>query len=414
MDKKYLEDYSAREFGEFENYTKNISTSEEFGQYPANNRFKILREPIMFFDPFSYNNYKEKIWSQIPFAGTLIISLRNVQKEDSLQHQSFEYEDIPQLIELAKETGRIQFGLQDDPLRYENLDYLDDIFTELNPPMFHSTPFELITDKTNFKNWSVSFDQHASISYFQAIESNIGHKGSLYTESIIEQHKGIYLILKILGWDNEIENLENMMVDDPQMASILFEKYAILTSSKFSSFSPNVNWGLRELQKYDLAEKNLDNVFHPEIGTYILKKSALNPSDYHECRSVIDRYEQNQLYSVYSSLHQSMQNQRYGDLTTHADSLKEIMDNAWEDGKKLIGRKRTIKLGLDIIMGAVGLGITSLAGLGYVGLLSGLGFHVAENNIPWSAHTSEKILRKFQPDYLVNIYDFHKLTEKSS
>ena len=144
----------------------------------------------------------------------------------------------------------------------------------------------------------------------------------------------------------------------------------------------------------------------------ILKKAALNPSDYHECRSVIDLYDQNQLYSVYSSLYRSMQNQHYGDITKHSNEVEEIMDNAWEDGKKLVGRKRTISVGLDVMVGAVGFGITEMLSNSFAGLFSSLGFRVLDNYTPWTHNISEKLMKKIQPNYLVNIYDFHKETEK--
>ena len=412
MEKKFLEDYSQKEEESYQKFIKNSKNAEQFGQYPSDDRFSSLHAPMMFFDPFSYNNYGEKIWTQVPFTPTLVISLRNVREKDCLQYHGFEPSDIPHLIELSKDTGKIQFGLQGDPLEYQDLNYLDDIFTELKPPTFRSLPFEFFTNANNLKHWGVSFDQLGFIRYFTELDKMNAHAGEVYSRSIQNQHKGIYFSLKILEWTDEIEELENLMVSEPEHAAMLFEKYAILMNSKFSSFCPNVNWGLKELQRYDIAPKKIPNVFHPEIGTHILKKAVLNPSNYHECRNVIDHYDHNQLYSVYESLYRSMQNQHYDDLTNHTETIKEIMDNAWQDGVKLVGRQKTIRIGLDVVVGMIGYGVTEMIAMGSIGLLSSLGFHVLDSNTPWSNKISEKLLRKLQPDYLINIYDFHKDIKK--
>jgi len=410
--KEFLEDYAKKESESFERFIKNNQNAENFNQFPANDRFSKLESPVMYFDPFSYNNYGERIWSQIPFAGTLVVSLRNIGEKLSLQYQGFDKNDIHQLIELSKDTGRVQFGLQGNPLEYQNLDYLDEIFTELKPPTFYALPYEFFTDQSNIQKWSENFDWIGSAVYFNELEKMNALAGSEYGSSIYQQHKGVYLELKMLGWEKEIEELEILMSADPHAAAKLFEKYAILTGSNFAAFTKNSNWGLKELSRYNITSKNISNVFHPEIGTKILKKAALNPSDYHECRSVIDLYDQNQLYSVYSSLYRSMQNQHYGDITKHSNEVEEIMDNAWEDGKKLVGRKRTISVGLDVMVGAVGFGITEMLSNSFAGLFSSLGFRVLDNYTPWTHNISEKLMKKIQPNYLVNIYDFHKETEK--
>lgn len=411
MKKERLIDYAVKENDLFEKHMKNAVDSTELLQYPPKDRFLKLNEPLVFFDPFSYFNYKEKIWFQIPFAGTLMISLRNVPQNDCLNYHSFEPNEISQLIELAKDKGKIQFGLQTLPTEYENLDYLDDIFNELNPPVLFTQPFESLADNKILDKWRTSFDQHASISYYEAFEKIRQIPSPNYVSNLIEQHRGIYLSLKLLQWDNAIENLENVMIDDPILAMNLFEKYAILIGPKFASFTPNVSWGLKELKRFDLDANSLSNTFYPEIGSYILKQTMLHPFDYHECRSVIDHYDQNQLYTVYKSLYRSVQNQTFSDLTENIESIKEIMDNAWADGSKLVGKNKTIKIALDVVLGLCGAAASTLAGVGYPGLLAGLGFGVLTNNTPWSSGLSEKILKHLQPDYLVNIYDFQQQTK---
>lgn len=410
MDKQWLENYQAKEFEKYQNYIKNFDSSNI--KYPNDSKFQNLTDPVIFFDPFSYVNYQEKIWSQIPFSGTLLISLRNCKENDCLKHNGFEVSEIPDLIRFAEETGKIRIGLQTDPILYEDLDYLDDVFTTLDPPLFRTIPFNSITSENNLKKWGIEFQQLAEITYKETM-MNVWSEilGNAMAKSRYDQNIGTFYLLKILEMNDVLENIENLMIDDPFLATKQFEKYAIIIGTKFDALTPNVNWGLSELKKFDIEKSEIENVFHPEIGSFLLKQHALNPENYHECRNVIDNYKQNQLYSVYNSLYCSMQNQKYGDLVQYSKEIDEIMNNAWEDGKKLVGRTRTIKIGLDVVVGLCGLALGGLSAFGITGLLAGLGFNVAQNNVPWVSTLSEKITRKIQPDYLVNIYDFYKMKD---
>ena len=46
----------------------------------------------------------------------------------------FKASEIPEVIKFIKETGRLQFVLQNEPSLYEGLGYLDQLFTDLQPP----------------------------------------------------------------------------------------------------------------------------------------------------------------------------------------------------------------------------------------------------------------------------------------
>jgi hypothetical protein len=53
--------------------------------------------------------------------------------------------DIPRLIDLAKETGRVQFCLESNPTNYIGLSHLEHLFYEMRPPML-SVPFNIFTN----------------------------------------------------------------------------------------------------------------------------------------------------------------------------------------------------------------------------------------------------------------------------
>lgn len=162
----------AKEEEEYGDYVNRASSSEELLRYPNNQRFHKLNEPLVYSDPFCYNNYKQKIWSQIPFAGTLIISIRNVSKENCLDRNGFEPSDIDNLIELAKE-GRVQFGLQTDVRLYEGLDYLDPIFAGIAAGLFNNNK-EVPSTLEKFKDFD---DSHFRYLYVERLDNTQNEDG---------------------------------------------------------------------------------------------------------------------------------------------------------------------------------------------------------------------------------------------
>src|SRR5437879_13276652 len=123
MDKKFLAEYSSREKAAHSKFLNNVIKQKTYAQYPDASRPGRLKNPIIQSEPHIYSLDNEKIWSQIPFAGSLIVSLPNLPENMCLNHNGFEPSDIPKLIDLAKETGKVKFTLQGDPLSYLGLDY---------------------------------------------------------------------------------------------------------------------------------------------------------------------------------------------------------------------------------------------------------------------------------------------------
>jgi hypothetical protein len=87
--------------------------------YPSLQRLGIVHQPIVLAARNTYLFDKEKIWSQIPFVGSLLIALSAYNKDRMLNGCGFDVNDIPNLIDLAKETGRVRFGLADPPQYFE-------------------------------------------------------------------------------------------------------------------------------------------------------------------------------------------------------------------------------------------------------------------------------------------------------
>lgn len=265
----------AREREEYAAYEKVLLQSKELVRYHASSRFRKLQEPLVYYDPFCYNNYQEKIWSQVPFAGTLIISLRNIQSNNCLEYQGFEPSDIPKLIDLAKDQGKLQFGFQTDVTLYEGLDYLEPIFSELRPPLLRSIPAGLLYDDTISKKWEQEFIAHASIRYVDFLRQAITDLGEseAFFRNMMNKRFAAYEQMKLLNMNEALETVENYMIDDPFTAEFLFEKYLLLVNPMFDAFTPHANIGLAELQRYGYGSGEIPiNIRIPEIGNYIMEK----------------------------------------------------------------------------------------------------------------------------------------------
>jgi hypothetical protein len=105
MKKEYLQDYQAKEKEEFDRFKSKIQSHglAPDDRYPSLQRLGIVHQPIVYSVGSTYRFDKEKIWSQIPLAGTLLIPLSPYDKDHLLEGCGFDVDDIPNLIRLAKE-----------------------------------------------------------------------------------------------------------------------------------------------------------------------------------------------------------------------------------------------------------------------------------------------------------------------
>lgn len=143
MNREALEDYKAKESEDYERYRRAIIDGKAsiLSRFPSLERFGKTNDPIVLCDRTSFGMESERIWSQIPFAGTTIVPIQPFSKEHLLLGNGFDVDEIPLLLELVKREGKVQFGLGADPLRYAGLDHLDPILDELHPPNLSTNPY---------------------------------------------------------------------------------------------------------------------------------------------------------------------------------------------------------------------------------------------------------------------------------
>jgi hypothetical protein len=424
LKKEYLQDYQARERKEFELFRRKILSHEldPDDRYPSLQRLGIVHQPIVLAACRTYLFDKEKIWSQIPFAGTLLIPLSAYDKDHMLNGCGFEVNDIPELIRLAKEIGRVRFGLADPPEYFENMKHFEPIFKELEPPELLYMPYEASsTDLKIIRNFEEEFEALASVNFYNSWKEYLENKVFLHNQfgPIMQHRMDTFVRMKILDIE-EVDNISNLMITEPEHADYLLAAYECLVEPIFDPLKASKNFSLSEIQHYDLnslastmpssSQQSPDvRSFPVDIGRYIMKQITLNPSTYYGCIDVIQHYEQNELYKVFEALDRAIKAKKKDEVTKHISELNEIMNNVWKDADKVKLVREGIKDGISVAIGGVGGFASSLIGAEptMVGLLASLGFNAIDRALSRvEMSIGDRLARLFNDQYLVNVYDF--------
>lgn len=415
MDKKYLAELSSRDKSKHRKFGKELLKKNKRQRYP---QFDDLKEPVIQAERYCYSFDNEKIWSQIPLAGSLILSIANAPKEMCLRENGFEPTDISKLIDLAKETNKIKFVLEQDPLDYVDLDYLDPIFTEFEPPTAHSVDISNWIDELEQKKIAAEFVELSSIKYIEQLRHNVLRDGGSeeFFYALLEGRGQVYEQMKILGIDDGIEKVSNLLVDNPEEAENLLSAYMTITVPFFDPLTPNYNHSLTKLRRFGMSSiTKLPNIKIPELGKSILKKIVPNPTSYYGCIEVIQKYQDNDLYRLLESFEKALSKEQQEKIIENSKEIEEVTDNVWSSVGKMESTIKGIKSGISFVFGLGGMAATASMGdpsfgaiSGLAGILSGLGFHTLETHFGTKKTLSEKIGKWLNPNYIVNVYDFKK------
>lgn len=410
MNKKYLAEYSSKESASFRKYVNNF-IKDPNAQYPTASRFGSLKEPVIHADSFAYAYDKEKIWSQIPLAGTLIISLSNVTEKHCLEVNGFEPSDIPKLIEFSKTTDKIKFALSTNPLYFEGLDYLDPIFQEFEPPELMGLEESFFIEHKQIQQFCEEFRELAKINF----ENYVIQRALSFDENrfLWKKHMtgrmGTYSKLKLLGMNNEIILLQNLMIDEPEYANMLFEYFMFFINPIFDPLTQNYGHGLSKLHRYGLEKLQQNpNIVLPEIGKHVTKKLIPDADDFERCTKLVEQYSDNDLYKIMQAFNTSIKNQKQHEIISDKQELEIILDNVWNETKRMQNQKNAIELGIETTIGLLGFATSFPLGT-FGGLLAGLGFKISDQYLNFGSSTlSELIVKKLRAPSLVNIYNFKK------
>ena len=420
LDREYLEDYEEKQYEEY-NRLVNRRIQEgtfdfEKDRFPPDEHFINLQKPVAGASPdcASWKN----IWAQVPFSGSLIISIPSLPRPLFEKHY-FKISEITKIIDFVKETGRLQVALKDSPKMYEGVDYLDPFFKELEPPPITAIPVSIFGSKKELQRAHVSFTTLGKIRFFPFLSKEAARIAPHVYKVIAYKFADTYAFLK-LGRYTIVEEIENLLVDDPIRAgeilsmSALFIEYPV-TNLRFDlrNFTLNEARGAQLLPPIYQPNKIR---FPCEIGKFLLKKLTCAPQGIRACYDIIDHYNSYNLQTVQKSLNEAIVTNHPDIVNKSVEEFSEILDNVWKD-KTILKRIENIKVGVPISIAAIG-GIAGgliggLAGIGTGGFLAELGFRVGEKAVEKffsvkGEGLSEGIAKLRTKSYQANVYDFKK------
>lgn len=410
MDREYLEDYSHKEKTEFEKLKKRIQGgrfSFDKDRFPSDERFVKLQEPIAVTVGPDTDNWSS-IWTQIPFSGSLILLIPPMAQQ-LFEAVFFKVSEIPRVVDFIKEAGRLQMALNNDPLEYVGLDYMNPFFEELRPPYYHGAPgFIFATEEELQRNLDI-FHTLASVKFLDYLRKVALSIDPLLYKGTLIQFEVTYAYLKA-GRYGVAEEIENLLIDDPDAA------YILLCLSRDCIIDPIVD--LRSnLRNCSLEFFRMAQILPPfhrpqprfpcEIGRFLMKKLTYAPTEMRACNELIDHYDVYDLQKVQESLNSAIVTNNPDIVNKNVEELSRILDNVWND--KTIPRKiKGLQIGIPLSMAAIG--SVAAGPIGTIGgFLAGLGYSVADKLIDLETEgLSEKLAKLKTKSYQANVYDFKK------
>jgi hypothetical protein len=408
MNKEYLQDYEAYENEQIEIMKNRILKKEvnKDEQYPPRDRFNKIQDPIGRSIPIT------EIWPLIPIFGSLIVHLVPVNKKECNHYLGFNASDIDRLIDYSKDTGKIQFVLSKNPILFEGYDYFEPIFSELKPPQLYSLPREMIMTEQESQEFQMEFTSYAAneqfLKYFERYRSWLGFSRERL-EDTISNYAQDYSLLRKLGYDEITDEINNYLVNDIEKALKLFQLYGLFITSPYLDLTRNIrNYSIDMITDFNkISKKPIDIVLPLEVGKYLINKTSLIPESFEACRDIVGKYEQEDMYKVFTNLNEGIKNSKIDLIMNNINELNTIMDNVWEDNQ-INKRVNYMEYGLPVSLAVTGALAGGLIG-GMGGLLAGLGFSVVDKMISNNMESiSERVAKYFAPNHLVGIFDFKK------
>lgn len=416
MNREYLEGYAQREEAELKRLFKRIKEgifSFEKDRYPPDERFVNIRKPVALTTGGSV--FFGRFWAQVPFCGSLILRIAPYQ-QDEFEKLFFKVREIPEIIDFIKETGRLQIILNSNPLSYVGLDYLKPFFLELNPPVHWLAPLSLFENEKEVQKAQNVFLALSKVRYVDFLRRGYLQDSVYSFFEQVNSHSDTYTYLKISGYNEIAEEIENLLIDDPPKAMILIEICSKFIESPARQLRGNL-WtyslqAIKSAGSLPLVYQPQEIRFPYEIGQFLLKKMTHAPLGLRACYDIIDHYDAYDLQKVQKSLNEAIIANHPDIINKSADDLSEILDNLWND-TTMPNRIKGIKIVVPILIAAIGGVAAGLPGVAAGGFLGDLGFKVAEKAVEKffsvkGEGLSEKLAKLRTKSYQANVYDFKK------
>ena len=415
--KEFLEDYEKKEYERVEKYLQKLEkgkvSSDEI--YPPKDRFKNLKEPMAKSPLQGFS-----VWSVVPFYGSTLIPLiprGDTEKFDEFYTAAkfgFSSNDIDKMIDLVKDTGRIQFFINFPATFYKNLDFLEPLFRELEPPAVID-PLDALIAERKREQYAIEFDTLTSLGFEDFVKSIYSYTGigGDYLKQKMGNYYRSYAGLKFLGYADLAYEIEELMItNQPEALRWLIIFGNMLVRPSLSPLKEINNFSTEQFTEFAELGKNYgitpQTTIPHEIGRFILEKLVRYPENLNALWDITQYYDDEELYKVLGALNEGVKKQNIDIIKDNKNDLSVILENVWAETGK-IKRNTTIARWS---IGLVGGLSASLVGMGAGGILAGLGLSAADEIRGLNSDSvSERVARFISPNYLVTLYDFKKKHE---
>jgi hypothetical protein len=428
-----LEDYSAKDTEEEKRIIGTFASGIDALRMRYRKRFPRLQEPI------AWTHGLMSVWPQIPLYGTLIIPLHPLReklsrkkggKEERFEpfrgHHGFEPADVQQLVDFARNTGRVAFVLVKDATEYEGLDFLDPIFSELRPPRRMSILSELgktlsTSELARLKYARIEFDTLGRIRLLSFLRSLLDYRlESLPFDVSATYADGAYTysILDFFGYSGLTALIREAMTDYPPRVLGLLHLYTeLILLPRFDLLGGIHNINLTgfvypdaiQLLQTDKPDESKGRPYSYEIGKFLMNKLVPYPVGFEACRTMCDTYKHYDLQQVMLALQRAARAEDYSGIRSGSKQLAETLDNIWSDTNKIASKANIIRAGVPLSIALLGEVAAGPIGAITGGFLAKLGYDVLEKFMEIKTEAlSEKIAKYSAPNYLVSVFDFKK------
>ena len=406
MNKEYLIDYEKRELEEHEKYKKMLIN----GKFDVNNIFPPENRFVKLSRPIAWSMTAEDFWPQIPISGSTIQMLFPIKKEFFKKTHGYESSDIDRIIDFIKETGKIQYVIDWPPTAFEGLDFLEPVFSELKPPTYPIAIEDFFSvDEKEVNEIEIEFDTFSEINFHRFIWDIFSHESSkpeLLVGKRMHDFKIDYIILKLLGKEDIIENLIDLIISDPPEAYKMFIILgSFITVPLIDPLRGSFNYPMDLIEKAVQYKKVEQPTFPCEIGKFLMKKIIHYPDSLTACQEIIAHYQDYDLQKVVTALNNGIKTTNFYLVNETKEKLSDILELIWTD-KSIANKIKGITYGVPLslaVLGAISFGPIGAIG----GLLGGLGFSVGSQFLQIKTDDlSERIAKRLSTSYQVNIYNF--------
>ena len=259
VDHAYLRNYEEEELEQKSRFETAFLRGET-NSYPAY-RFRNIKLPV------AHRAVDSVLWPQIPMFGSVIVPIFPTTKESFADVHKFDTHELDRLIDIWKESGRVQFSLAAGPTRYEGLDFLERLLTEVKPVIGFGLPLARLGDGESTKKIEAEFDAASSIAFWPYVREFLGDQGldPTYVEDRYNMLRAAFVNLRLLGFTRLTDSIMDTIGVDPADAyvKLLFNKKFLLNQLT-DPIGGTCCFSLDELRI--MKGVDVERVVRPEIG----------------------------------------------------------------------------------------------------------------------------------------------------